>query len=469
MATPRRSSDTVGGESADSHRPGETTHRPSVAPPPQPTAQSLHELQRALDEMTEAHERMQQQVEHMQAMHHDVELRLRAEIADAGRDVERRVSERTRELEQAAVAKDHFLAILSHELRTPLMPALLLTNALEQQIDLPADVRADLGAIRRNLELQVTLIDDLLDLTRIAKGKLSLNFRPIAVHELVHNVATMLSAPLRDKQLALELDLQASNDVVHGDPARVQQVLWNLLGNAIKFTPPGGKIRISSRDAPGSRLHIAVSDSGIGISSDQLPLVFDAFHQGKVATGKGVGGPGLGLGLTICRLMVEMHGGSLQAESAGAGTGSTFTLELHTAAGTPADASAAGSPAAGQPLRLLLVEDHEYLAKVLDLVLRKLGHSVRAVRTFDAARQALASDNLDLVLCDLELAGGDALELIHHAARHHGVAVIAMSSFGAAADVQRSRDAGAAVHLVKPLTIDSLCAGFETALPGWHK
>lgn len=443
-----------------------TTSDSPNAPPadqPQPSFSSLRDLQMALDELTVAQEQMQRQYERLRMLHQTVEARLRAEIADAGRDIERRVTERTRELEQAAVAKDHFLAMLSHELRTPLMPALLLANALEHQIDLPPDVREDLRVIRRNLELQVALIDDLLDLTRIARGKLSLNLHSTHVHELVRNVVSMLATQMADRQLTLDLNLLATHDAVTADPARIQQVLWNLLGNAIKFTPPGGRISITSQDVSDHLLRITVNDNGIGIDPELLPLVFDAFQQGRQTVGSRAGGLGLGLGLTICRLLVEMHNGTLRAESPGVGAGATFTLELPTITDQPAGRSPVVGSAPQRSLHLLLVDDHEDTVHVLSRVLEQLGHSSQAAHTLAEAAETIETTSFDVVLCDLNLGDGSGLDLIHRIARNHAIPVIAMSGFGATPDVQRTREAGACVHLVKPITVDSLIAALESA------
>lgn len=427
---------------------------------PSSSSETLARLQAALDELTQAQRQMQRQYDHLRMIHQQVEFRLRQEIADASRDVERRVSERTRELEQAASAKDHFLAMLSHELRTPLMPALLLANALEQQVDLPAEVREDLSVIRRNLELEVALIDDLLDLTRIARGKLSLNLLHVRAHYLVWHVYSMLSAQITDKQLEVKVDLQAENDNILGDPTRIQQVLWNLLGNAIKFTPSRGTIEVTSRNTADGKLRISVSDTGIGIEPELLPQMFEVFRQGKEGMGNRVGG--LGLGLAIGRLLAEMHGGILTAHSDGPGTGATFTLELPTA-DQPGEGETVGSEALGQPLQLLLVDDHEDTARALGSLLQRMGHSVQRAHTMDQAREQIASTAFDVVLCDLRLPDGNGLELIDELVKKRGIPTIALSGLGTRGDMARTREAGACMHLVKPITFDRVCAALAYA------
>jgi signal transduction histidine kinase len=230
---------------------------------------------------------------------------------------------------EASRAKDDFLAALSHELRTPLTPALLTAAALEDDPALPADLREQLAVIRRNIELEARLIDDLLDLTRVSRGKLLI--RPVVtdLHELINHVQEIVGQDIRDKRIVMRIELDACEHHVHADPARFQQVLWNLLKNAIKFTPAGGDITIRTSNPATGRVAVRVEDTGIGIAPSQIDRIFLAFNQGEL-TGRHQFG-GLGLGLSISKAIMDAHGGSLVAESAGPGKGAIFIFEIDTA------------------------------------------------------------------------------------------------------------------------------------------
>src|SRR6185369_1412039 len=211
-------------------------------------------------------------------------------------------------------AKDRFLAVLSHELRTPLSPVVMSIAAMETDPGLPPSYREEVGMIRRNVELEARLIDDLLDLSRVTNGKLRLRMEPASVHGLLRHVVQICASDLDAKRLRLTSDLTAAEDRVTADPARLQQVFWNLLKNAIKFTPEGGRIAVRSRTAEDGRIAVEVEDSGIGIAADVLPRMFDAFEQGDTPAAWHAGG--LGLGLAISKALIEMHGGTIRAESA---------------------------------------------------------------------------------------------------------------------------------------------------------
>ncbi|MDQ3029593.1 MAG: ATP-binding protein, partial [Actinomycetota bacterium] len=207
-------------------------------------------------------------------------------------------AERSRaEAERATQARDQFLATLSHELRTPLTPAVMTVAALAGRMDLPDDVRDDLELARRNIELEARLIDDLLDLTRIAAGKLRLDRRPADAHDVLRDAARVCRADAEERHVKVTLELAATRHHVLGDPARLQQVFWNLLKNAIKFTPPGGRIDVRTGNpdpADPERLVVDVSDTGMGIDADVLPRIFTAFEQGGTVTTRRFGGLGLG-------------------------------------------------------------------------------------------------------------------------------------------------------------------------------
>ncbi len=229
--------------------------------------------------------------------------------------------------EAANAAKDRFLATLSHELRTPLTPILLWAGGTVEQPDLPPDVAEGLRMVCRNIELEARLIDDLLDVTRIARGKLRLDLREADAHGVLEHALTIVRGDLQKGKIDLQLALAATDHTVQADSARLQQVFWNVLRNAAKFTPEGGTVSIQTSNPEARKLAIEIRDNGIGIEPEFLDKVFDAFEQ--------VGGPrreGLGLGLAISKAVMELHGGTIRARSGGAGQGASFQIELATAA-----------------------------------------------------------------------------------------------------------------------------------------
>jgi signal transduction histidine kinase len=237
--------------------------------------------------------------------------------------------------ERANTAKDSFLAALSHELRTPLNPVLLLASEGAEDPNLPQRARADFATIRDNIELEARLIDDLLDLNRIAHGKLALHKKEIECHDVLDNAIAIVEPEIRRKKISLTLNLEKKPCPLSADRTRLQQVFWNVLSNAVKFTPEKGKITIATAVAPDRKqCSITVTDSGIGMTEAEIRKIFDAFAQGEhaVASGPHKFG-GLGLGLSISKMLVKMHEGSIFAQSDGAGHGATFTIQLPCADG----------------------------------------------------------------------------------------------------------------------------------------
>jgi two-component system CheB/CheR fusion protein len=237
-----------------------------------------------------------------------------------------RETERARaEAEAADRAKDHFLAVLSHELRTPLMPVLMAVDFLARSVEMNSDTRETLEMIRRNVELESHFIEDLLDVTRIGHGKLEIAREPMDLHEAVRRAVIVSQPDLLDKEQHLTVDLEAAEHQITGDLARLQQVVWNLIKNASKFTAEGGAIRLRTRNEPGV-IVVEVADNGIGIEAGALARIFDAFSQANETISRQYGG--LGLGLAIAKGTVDAHGGALRADSAGLGHGATFTVTL---------------------------------------------------------------------------------------------------------------------------------------------
>jgi nitrogen-specific signal transduction histidine kinase/methylmalonyl-CoA mutase cobalamin-binding subunit len=378
-----------------------------------------------------------------------------------------------REARAANEAKDRFLATLSHELRTPLTPVLAVLSRLESDAALAGQAR-DLAMIRRNVELEARLIDDLLDLTRIASGKLELHRREIDARQVVEHALSTLRAELEAKGLRLEVDLAAADHRVWADAPRLTQVLWNLLSNALKFTPPGGVVTVRSRlDEPARELVLEVSDSGIGIEPDVLPRIFDAFEQTDRRITRRFGG--LGLGLAVSRAIVDLHGGRLAAASEGKGHGSVFTLRLPLG-GVQEDLEDTGvwfahRPALPAPapavrtLRILLIEDHPDTAEAMADLLRLMGHEVTVAGSVAAglatAESMQDAGGIGLVVSDLGLPDGSGQDLMRELVHRWGLKGIALSGYGMEEDVRRSHEAGFARHLTKPVDLDTLRAAIR--------
>ncbi len=363
------------------------------------------------------------------------------------------------EAERANQAKDRFLAVLSHELRTPLAPIATAAHLLERTARVAPEHAHLLPMIRRNVALEARLIDDLLDLTAITAGKLHLQLRPLDLHLLVRRVQDMLEQERRKKEVALEADLQGQPAWVMGDEARLQQVLWNLLRNAIKFTPPGGRVRLSSRHEDGWVV-VTCEDSGIGIEPEALPRIFRAFEQADRDVSQRYGG--LGLGLAIARGLVLEHGGSLAADSAGRGQGATFTLRLRAHAPQVPAATPGPVEATGGGWRLLLVEDSPDAAEALVLVLQDYGYRVTHAATCAEALRVAAAQTFDVVLTDLGLPDGSGIEVGQ--ALGPRWPVVALSGYGASPDLRRTALAGFAGHLVKPADPQAVHAALQKAL-----
>ena len=362
------------------------------------------------------------------------------------------------EAERASRAKDDFLAALSHELRTPLAPVLLTAAALRDDPTLPAEAREQLGMIERNIGLEARLIDDLLDLTAVSRGKLNLQLQSCDAHSLIGLAIDIVGRDAAAKGIVLERTLGARHSAVTADPARFQQIIWNLLRNAIKFTPAGGRVAIATSDQAGEAgaawLRIEVSDSGIGIDPAALEQIFLPFEQGPAIGGQRFGG--MGLGLAIARSIVELHGGRISAHSRGPNQGASFVIALPGAVPPPhgvthAPATPPARPAAADSLRLLVVEDHAETLRALLHLLTRDGHRVVTAGSVAAGIAAAASDSFDLVISDLGLPDGTGNDLMRNLRDRFGLRGIALSGYGMQEDIARSREAGFIAHMVKPI------------------
>ena len=346
-------------------------------------------------------------------------------------------------------ARDRFLAVLSHELRTPLTPVVLAIGELERMPRLPATARTHLAVIRRNVELEARLIDDLLELTHIHRGPMELHTREVDVHGLIANALEFSRADVETKELVVDMRLDAARHTVVGDEARLQQVFWNLLHNAVKFTPPGGRIEIRTSN-PEGRLRIDVEDSGVGIPTQEMDRIFDAFSRGEAGRPFG----GLGVGLSIARALVEVHGGSISALSGGTGEGALFTVELPGPMSQPAGPRALRM--APRAIRILVVEDHADTAHMLEQLLTRMHYTVRTASTVAEALSAANEDTFDLLVSDIGLPDGTGLELMKAIDGHRPPHGIALSGYGLEADAEESRAVGFDVHLTKPVDIERL-------------
>ena len=422
------------------------------------------------------------------ALEFEVEQRLSAEAAlvKANNDLEVRVHARTADLSRANAelrsreealraseaqalaasrAKDEFLAKLSHELRTPLNPVLLLATEAAQNPLLSSDVRGDFNTIARNVMLEARLIDDLLDLTRIAQGKLALEMQPINAHATLEDALQMVSEEMAEKKIVPKLQFSASQSVVIGDDVRLKQVFWNVIKNAAKFTPIAGEIIITTAQTNGHLL-VSVNDTGIGMNAGELERVFKAFSQGDHSETDAHRFGGIGLGLAISRAIVELHAGSIHAVSAGRDRGTTVLIRLPLAVGsTTTDrgsttsvefTNSASLSKAGVGRRVLLVEDHKPTSLALKSLLGRRAHTVVIAGTLAEARTAIATSDFDLLVCDIGLPDGDGCDFMAELRERPGLVGLAVSGYGMEQDVTRSKAAGFIAHLTKPVIMSAL-------------
>ena len=357
--------------------------------------------------------------------------------------------------ERASQAKDDFLAVLSHELRTPLTPALVAASYLAEHEDLSPQLREEVTAIRTSVQLEARLIDDLLDLTRITRGKIELHLEVVDVHGLLRNSLEIARDNILEKQLDLLVDFGADRHHVWADAVRLQQVFWNLINNAVKFTKRNGRITIRTRNEQG-RFVFQITDTGVGIEPEQLDRIFRAFEQGERSISRKFGG--LGLGLTISKRLLELQGGAITVHSEGPNRGTSFKLTLASVE-SPKTASVSGSIADEGPaksLQLLVVEDDPQTLRVLAALLRKQGHKVLTAEGVQAAIKLLEAERFDGLISDIGLPDGNGCDIMRAAKQRQSLVGIALSGFGMEEDVRRSMDAGFDHHLTKPIDFQEL-------------
>jgi PAS domain S-box-containing protein len=359
--------------------------------------------------------------------------------------------------EKANRAKDEFLATLSHELRTPLTPILGWTVMLRSGTLDPAAVHRGLEVIERNVRAQTQLIGDLLDVSRIITGKLRLEVSPIAVVPVVEAGVEAVRSSAEAKEITLGMELPSEMPTIVGDPDRLQQVVWNLVSNAVKFTPQGGRIDVRLRQ-DGSFLSLSVTDNGKGIEPEFIPHVFERFRQADSTSTRSHGG--LGLGLAIVRHLVELHGGTVYAESGGLGEGSTFTVRLPLT--TPLQGPAAPKPEPADPdvrldgVRVMVVEDEQDVRDFLRMSLVHYGAEVTAFETSADALVAVEAQRPDVLVSDIGMPGEDGYAFIRRVRalgpdRGGQVPAAALTAYAKGEDGQRVLSAGFQVHLPKPV------------------
>ncbi|MDB6077410.1 MAG: hypothetical protein JWO82_1157, partial [Akkermansiaceae bacterium] len=363
------------------------------------------------------------------------ELAHRTALALDNVELYRAANQAREEAEAANLSKDRFLAMLSHELRTPLTPVIAHLVKLTSDGNVPESMRHPLEVIRRNVELEARLIDDLLDLTRVGNGKIHLETKVVDAHDLLRNALEICQPDLDAKQLGLHLDLVASDSHVQADPARLQQVFWNIVKNAVKFTPEG-TISISTCTQDGGHIVISVRDTGMGMDKRLIDRAFQPFEQAE----RGRQG-GLGLGLAITKALVDLHDGKIAIHSGGEGQGTMVTVILPTAepaAQAPVHSHSNLSQSA-KSLRILLVEDHPDTNESRTLLLELRGHTVTSALNVKSALEIAVREEFDLLLSDLGLPDGNAGEVMKVVGERSGTIGIALSGYGMEKDFELSR------------------------------
>jgi hypothetical protein len=383
------------------------------------------------------------------------------------RDVTDQVRSREFEAEKIAAqkaskAKDDFLAALSHELRTPLTPALAAATYLYDNAEkLPPEFVVDIEIIKRNVQLQARLIDDLLDLTRIARGKLHLELEDCDAHEIIQNALSTASSAIAAKRLKVSTKLAAKEHHILADGIRLQQVFWNLINNAVKFTSQAGEISIRTSNDERGRFRFEITDTGIGIEPQRLTSLFQPFEQADPSVSRQFGG--LGLGLAISKRLVDLHHGKIEGESRGRSFGATFKVTLGTLPAETAERGrtngTGGKPS--KPLRILLVEDHQDTRHSLSRLLTHFGQNVVTAANVERALEIMGSNAIDVVLCDIGLPDGSGYEVAAQARATGRIKTIALTGFGTEDDVRRSKEAGFDFHLVKPINFQELQSALE--------
>jgi signal transduction histidine kinase len=401
-------------------------------------------------------------VEHRRLML--AEQKARSDLQQLNLDLERRIEERTAELKtlnaelaDANRAKDVFLATLSHELRTPLTPVvgwikLLRSGTLDEK-----SVEQALDAIERNAWLQSRLIDDLLDTSRIATGKLHFEPKPTDLNATVKAAVDTVRASAAARNIELSMTLWPSSLIVLGEPVRLQQIAWNLVSNAIKFTDPGGKVNVTTQ-LDGKQAVLTVVDTGVGIEPEFLPHVFDRFRQADGSTSRRHGG--LGLGLAIADALAKMHGGGLEAKSDGVGSGATFSLRMALApTGKVAPETVDAKRHSFEGLEVLIVEDSPDTLLLLSTIFRREGAVATTASSAAEALSLAVTNRPHLIISDIGMPDVDGFQLLEQLRLLPGlgeVPAIAVSGYASEEDRERALAVGYLALVPKPIDVDVL-------------
>ncbi len=369
----------------------------------------------------------------------------------------RDITERKRAEEALAEAnrrKDEFLAMLAHELRNPLAPIMNAAQLLKREGAGNATLEQAHGIIERQLARIVRIVDDLLDVSRITRGKIQLKRERVTLQTVIANAVEASRSFIESRKHVLTVSVPQEAVWLEADPVRMEQVLVNLLSNAAKYTEPGGKIDLTA-ERQGNECVSRVKDTGIGIAAEMLPRVFDLFVQADQSLDRSQGG--LGIGLTLVKQLVAMHGGTVEARSEGVGDGSEFILHLPVVPETmglkPQDAPIA-TGRKSQPWRILIVDDNTDTAESLAMLLRLSGHETRVAHTGQSGLQLAVAEKPDVVLLDIGLPGMDGYQVAKRIREHQELdqtRLIAISGYGQDTDRERSAKAGFNHHLVKPV------------------
>jgi PAS domain S-box-containing protein len=390
-------------------------------------------------------------------------------LAERNRLLESERAART-QAENLSTTKDEFLALLSHELRTPLNAILGWTQILRRGIKAPADLDKGLEVIERNVRAQGQLVEDLLDMSRIVSGQLRLDVQPTMPYAFVNGAVESLRPAAEARGVRLEAILDPSAGPVSGDPQRLQQVIWNLVSNAIKFTPKGGHIEVTLQRVD-SHVETCVADSGIGMDQALVPHVFERFRQADASTSRQHGG--LGLGLSLVKHIVELHGGSVSGVSAGLGQGATFRVQLPVAALRRSSLARKegrdSRPASLAPLadlsnvRILVIDDDHDALELIQRVLRDTGATVATASSGEEALVEIARQSPDVLISDIGMPGMDGYELVRSVRALQNMSgvrfpSVALTAFARSEDRTRAMLAGFAAHVAKPVEAPELIA-----------
>ena len=391
----------------------------------------------------------------------DVTERVNAEMA---------LAESLKREKAATLAKDHFIAMLSHELRAPLNPALLLASEGARNRAVPEEVREQFEVICSNIKLEASLIDDLLDINRITHGKLQVEKQAVELHEVIRNALNVVYDASVKKRIEIHPAFAAQECVVMGDPVRLQQVFWNILSNAVKFTPEGGKVTVTTT-LLAEQIRVQIIDTGIGMLPEDRDKIFGLFVQAEHGNETDCSG-GLGIGLAIAKMLVDLHSGHIKAESQGLNLGSTFTVELPLCESKKADRLCSptvvgkSSLKATEGARILVVDDHLSTRNALGSLLGRRGFSVLTAGTVSEARSLAEAEKIDFIISDIGLPDGSGNDLMAELRDRYELRGIALTGYGMEEDIAKARRSGFVTHLTKPVDMSSLEKAIELMMSG---